>query len=644
MISFKAFRVNVLDEGVDSAAKKPENYVAPDGKVHTRMVPAKKDVIKKDADQHTEGSDDPCWDSHKQVGMKKKGGKMVPNCVPKEQVEEAKATACGRCGTTHVPPAQGGTCPALKKEEVEQVQEELPDHLKKILDKKGNIDPKKVPGAKKSKVTDVTPKGYGPKEEVELGERLEKDGPKKDLNLKTFGAMARAVAGGGASAKYVSRKAKQRQDMNKKNDPGAAKKGLALSVIDREKARIKARKNQMKEHAEEQNEAKLSGMELHNKIGDRNLLIKAIKTAEKMSGNMTGAVREIEKMKKGLSKHKAVQAALQQANESVDQIDGILEQSDTFHVKVGDGRDHMIVKTKAKNSREAVKKIKSQYPKDRVSLYRESVELEEAADFEKMSKELMKHKSKGIEFEKAAAFARVMFMNSSLHVQDKAMKGMLTLLKNIDDLTVKTTLIKILKDNGFKVKGGRVMREEVELEEALQHVHTIKIDGNAPRNPKPFEVREIKDDFKTHVQAVRSAIKSNGGLVTDTETPSKSNNYVGRIMVGTRGDASKIDTKSIEKAVKRHGVEIHGNQFESVELDENYRTLATHGMGTETKNSINVGRGVDYYEPKNGDKRMGKVTKMTRSGYVVKDEKDGKSHTFAFHDRAKAKEIMAKSK
>ena len=28
---------------------------------------------------------DPCWDTHKQVGMKKKGGKMVPNCVPKEE-------------------------------------------------------------------------------------------------------------------------------------------------------------------------------------------------------------------------------------------------------------------------------------------------------------------------------------------------------------------------------------------------------------------------------------------------------------------------------------------------------------------------------------------------------------------------------
>ena len=29
--------------------------------------------------------DGPCWDTHKQVGMKKKGGKMVPDCVPKNE-------------------------------------------------------------------------------------------------------------------------------------------------------------------------------------------------------------------------------------------------------------------------------------------------------------------------------------------------------------------------------------------------------------------------------------------------------------------------------------------------------------------------------------------------------------------------------
>ena len=34
--------------------------------------------------------DGPCWDTHKQVGMKKKNGKMVPNCVPKEDAVAEK--------------------------------------------------------------------------------------------------------------------------------------------------------------------------------------------------------------------------------------------------------------------------------------------------------------------------------------------------------------------------------------------------------------------------------------------------------------------------------------------------------------------------------------------------------------------------
>jgi len=42
-----------------------------------------KEIIRKSIDE--------CWKSHKQVGMKKKGGKTVPNCVPKnEEVDEAK--------------------------------------------------------------------------------------------------------------------------------------------------------------------------------------------------------------------------------------------------------------------------------------------------------------------------------------------------------------------------------------------------------------------------------------------------------------------------------------------------------------------------------------------------------------------------
>ena len=53
----------------------------------------------KSADHMNEGDGDPCWDSHKQVGMKKKGGKMVPNCVPKnEEVEKVEEVYKGKHG------------------------------------------------------------------------------------------------------------------------------------------------------------------------------------------------------------------------------------------------------------------------------------------------------------------------------------------------------------------------------------------------------------------------------------------------------------------------------------------------------------------------------------------------------------------
>jgi plasmid maintenance system antidote protein VapI len=42
----------------------------------------------KDHKKEVEEDSDPCWDSHKMVGMKSKGGKQVPNCVPKEETQD----------------------------------------------------------------------------------------------------------------------------------------------------------------------------------------------------------------------------------------------------------------------------------------------------------------------------------------------------------------------------------------------------------------------------------------------------------------------------------------------------------------------------------------------------------------------------
>lgn len=40
-----------------------------------------------DLEKEIEEDDDPCWKDYKQIGMKKKAGREVPNCVPREELE-----------------------------------------------------------------------------------------------------------------------------------------------------------------------------------------------------------------------------------------------------------------------------------------------------------------------------------------------------------------------------------------------------------------------------------------------------------------------------------------------------------------------------------------------------------------------------
>ena len=119
----------------NASAKKPQNYVDPvTGKTKTRMVPVHKDIqnekldpsmgIKKYIDDFQK-SDAPqfqgkskekrkemaiaayldakrgekkegCWDGYKQVGMKKKNDKMVPNCVPESTAAYGQSQAAIR--------------------------------------------------------------------------------------------------------------------------------------------------------------------------------------------------------------------------------------------------------------------------------------------------------------------------------------------------------------------------------------------------------------------------------------------------------------------------------------------------------------------------------------------------------------------
>ena len=59
--------------------------------------------------------------------------------------------------------------------------------------------------------------------------------------------------------------------------------------------------------------------DVNEKAFSSSIIAKAIKVAKSMGGNMTAAVKKIEKMEKGLSKNGRVEFALQKANESVNE-------------------------------------------------------------------------------------------------------------------------------------------------------------------------------------------------------------------------------------------------------------------------------------------------------------------------------------
>ena len=78
---------NARSEGYSSdRSKKTKDTLAKHDK---RMINKSRESIKKYGKKEDQEVEEACWDSHKQVGMKKKNGKQVPNCVPKEDVNEA---------------------------------------------------------------------------------------------------------------------------------------------------------------------------------------------------------------------------------------------------------------------------------------------------------------------------------------------------------------------------------------------------------------------------------------------------------------------------------------------------------------------------------------------------------------------------
>ena len=124
------------------------------------------------------------------------------------------------------------------------------------------------------------------------------------------------------------------------------------------------------------------------------------------------------------------------------------------------------------------------------------------------------------------------------------------------------------------------MKDFFELREGLVKVTDVEFDyrDQLPNSPKTSDIGAISSEWKQDRTALRDAVKKMGGLVTNTVAPSRGNKWVGTVTIGTRDDPKKLDDKSIQKAVKSHGIEIHSNQFrESTDLEEQkYAVKYTH--------------------------------------------------------------------
>ena len=204
-------------------------------------------------------------------------------------------------------------------------------------------------------------------------------------------------------------------------------------------------------------------------LGEANsaLLKKAQAIASKLSGNMTKAVAEIEKLKKGLSDDKKVMSMLKLANEDVNEAKKKPVSQMTPAEKKADAEKRKEYNAYQKSNRNEDSIATEAYIR--------------AVDFEKTSKEIGKLKS-GVDqnaIKQIAKYFNVMFKNSSLKIRDDAVLAVNKLKSKLSRDT-RVEIDKILTTNNL-MKNGNIM-----------------VEGAMKKNPAIDNNPEVKAARKAH--------------------------------------------------------------------------------------------------------------------------------------------------
>ena len=146
----------------------------------------------------------------------------------------------------------------------------------------------------------------------------------------------------------------------------------------------------------------------------------------------------------------------------------------------------------------------------------------------------------------------------------------------------------------------------------------------------------IKEDVELDEKKTIPSILMPMSVTKDIEKMMKDRKYKGNTSAFDAAVKKKYskyyDNVDVQRMIKKHA------EMNEQSLDENFRKLAMMGIGTETKRGAKVGQSMDYYLPDSGDKSTGKIMRVSKDGYEIKNDGDltprlkGKIHKFKFYD------------
>src|SRR5210317_325779 len=222
---------------------------------------------------------DPCWKDYEMVGTKKKNGKEVPNCVPKNESEIPLSDKEKNKMLSNKDKSTLGKIHSLMQKQKKEGFKS--DAQRKAVWASRNEEVNPEAAAKESKKAQMTAKHASEKESLAKKHEREKESMKES-----------------SAAKLIQTKL---GNMDRKN--------VRIPSPAERRAEMEKRKQMQKEDTDM--------LSFEEYLEEDMRIAKASSFAKKHAGNMSAAVKKIEGIRKGLTSHPKVKDALKKANEEL---------------------------------------------------------------------------------------------------------------------------------------------------------------------------------------------------------------------------------------------------------------------------------------------------------------------------------------